>query len=91
MERGTSVGEDTKPTLVGEGNETLVIRVWKPLPSRCVFKNLEGKSVRESLKRTISASDRLGLLQMISEPDTGRCASEDTRSPKGWIVRSHIN
>ena len=33
------------PTLVGEENETLFIRVWKPLPSRCVLKTL-----RESLK-----------------------------------------
>ena len=34
-------------------------------------------------KRTISAGGRLRLLQMISEPDTGRCASEDIRHPRG--------
>ena len=35
----------------------------------------EGKSERESPKRTISASGGSGLLQMVSEPDTGRCVS----------------
>ena len=54
------------------------------------FKNLEGKPERESPKRTISASGRLGLLQMVSEPDTGWCASEDAGPPRGWIVRPHI-
>ena len=32
---------------------------------------------RKSPKRTISASDELGLLQMVSEPNTGRCASKE--------------
>ncbi|KAG7012780.1 hypothetical protein SDJN02_25533, partial [Cucurbita argyrosperma subsp. argyrosperma] len=36
----------------------------------------KGKLIRESPKRTISASGRLGPLQMVSEPDTGLCASE---------------
>ena len=54
------------------------------------FKNLEGKLGRESPKRTISASGGLGLLQMVSEPDTGWYASEDAGPPKEWIVRSHI-
>ena len=44
--------------------------------SRC-FKNLEGKSEKESLKMTISTSR---LLQTILEPDTERCASKDTGS-----------
>ena len=35
-------------------------------------------------KRTISASGGLGLLQMVSEPDTGLCASKDARSPR-WV------
>ena len=34
-------------------------------------------------KRTISASGELRLLQMVSEPNTGRCASEDAGPPKG--------
>ena len=54
---------------------------------------------------TIFANDGLGLLQMISEPDIERCASEDDRPQrrgtsankdtrpqrKEWIVRSHID
>ena len=40
------------------------------------FKNLEGKFERKSPKRTISASGGLRLLQMISEPNTWRSASE---------------
>ena len=39
--------------------------MWKPLPSIHVL-NLEGKPERESLKRTISASGRLGPLQRDS-------------------------
>ena len=34
-------------------------------------------------KRTISVSDGLGLLQLVSEPDSKRCASEGTRPRKG--------
>ena len=41
-------------------------------------------------KRTISANGGFGPLQMVLEPGTERCAMEDTRSPRGWIVRSHI-
>ena len=44
------------PTLVGEENETLFIRVWKPLPSRHVLKNVERKLEREIPKIVISAS-----------------------------------
>ena len=57
--------------------------MWKPLPSRHVLKTLRG-----SPKRTISASNGLGLLQMISEPDTGRCASKDAGPRRGlnWEV-----
>ena len=35
----------------------------------------KGKPERESPKRTISASGGSGSLQMVSEADTGRCAS----------------
>ena len=48
-----------------------------------LFKNLEGKPKRESPKRTISVSGGLGLLQMVSEPDTGRRASEDVGPTRG--------
>ena len=64
--------------LVGESNEAFFIRVWKPLPSRRVLK-LRGKS----LKRTISASGGLGLLQMVLEPDTGWCTNDGVGPPKG--------
>ena len=40
------------------------------------FKNFEGKSERKSPKRMISISG-LRLLQMVSEPDAGQCASEE--------------
>ena len=63
----------------------------KTSPNETCFKNLEGKLERKSLKRTISVSGRLELLQMVSEPDTGRCANENARPRKGWIVRSHID
>ena len=39
---------------------------------------------------TISASGGLELLQMVSELDIEWCASRDTGSEGGWIVRSHI-
>ena len=41
-------------------------------------------------KRIISTNGGLGLLQMVSKPDTGRCASEDAGPQGKWIVRSHI-
>ena len=54
------------------------------------FKNLEVKPERESPKRTVFASCGSGLLQMVSESNTGQCASEDVGPREGWIVRSHI-
>ena len=33
--------------------------------------------MRNEPKRTIYASGGLGLLQMVSGPDTGRCANEE--------------
>ena len=47
------------------------------------FKNHAGKSKRKSPKRTIFASGGLGPLQMVLEPDIGRCASEDVEPPRG--------
>ena len=38
--------------------------------------------IRNWPKRTISASGRLGLLQMVLEPVTKQCASEDVGSPR---------
>ena len=67
--------------MVGENNEAFLVSVWKSLPGKRVLK-LEGKPGRVSIKRTISASGGFGLLQMVSEPDTGQCASEDAGSPR---------
>ena len=47
------------------------------------FKNLEGKPERKNPKKTIFASGGLGLLQMVSEPDIGRCASKDVEPRMG--------
>ena len=70
------------PTSVGEENEAFFVRVWKPLPSRRVLKTL-----RESPKRTISASSGLGPLQIVSEPDTGRCANKEAEPRRGVDMR----
>ena len=60
--------------------QNIFIRVWKPLPNRPHFKIL-----RESSKRTISTRGGLGLLLMVSEPDTRRCTSVQRGhwTPKG--------
>ena len=39
---------------------------------------------RESLNRTISASGGFESLQMVSELDIGRCASEEVAPLRGW-------
>ena len=61
------LGRRMKHSLQGCGN----------LSKQTRFKNLEGKLERESPKRTVFASGGLGLLQMVSELDTGLCASEE--------------
>ena len=33
--------------------------------------------IRNEPKQTISASSEIGLLQMVSNPNTGRCVSEN--------------
>ena len=54
------------------------------------FKTVRLMTIRNGPKKTISASGGLELLQMVSKPDTGRCASKDTVPQEEWIVRSHI-
>ena len=68
-----------------EGNETFFIRVWKPFPSIRVLKTLTPE--RENSKWTISTSGGLGPLQMVSEPDTRRCASEEAEPCRGVDTR----
>ena len=75
---GPQGGRLGDPTLVGEGNEAFLIRVWRPLTER------------ENPKMTISASGGFGLLQIVSEPVIEWCASEDAGPPRGWIERSHM-
>ena len=41
--------------------------------------------IRNELKRTIFGNSGLGLLQMVSEPDIRRCASEDVGPPRGEL------
>ena len=55
------------------------------------FKNLEGKTEREDPKRTISASGRLGPLQMVSELDTEGCANEEAESQREVDTRQCDN
>ena len=38
--------------------------------------------IRNEVKRTISISNGFELLQIVLEPDTGRCASKDAGPPK---------
>ena len=51
-------------------------------------------AIRNGLKWAIFASSGFGLLHMVSKPDTGPCASEDTGPPRGvnceiphWLER----
>ena len=104
------------PTSVREENETLLIKVWKPLYSRCVLKSWGWQryvtrqnwqyllvvtsghhkwykrsiAIRNRSKRTISISSSLGILQMVSEPDTEQCVSKNAGSLREWTVRSHV-
>ena len=48
------------------------------------FKTTRLMAVRNGPKRTIFASGELGLLQMVSNEDTGRCASEKAELCKRW-------
>ena len=71
---------------VGEKNEPFFIRAWKPLPSRHVLKALrrspEGKTKKDNI------CYKLGPLQMVSDPYTGRCASEEAKPQRGWTQDS---
>ena len=60
------------------GERSILYKGVEISPWQTRFKNFEGKPKRESPKRIISASGGLGPLQMVSEPDTGQCASKGT-------------
>ena len=46
------------------------------------FKTVKLTAIHNGPKRTISANSGLGLLQMVSEPDTGRCVNENAKHPR---------
>ena len=56
------------------GNETFLIRMWKSFP---IVKIVRFPVIRNEPKWTISASSELGLLQMVSKPDTWQCTIEN--------------
>ena len=91
----------TIPYQLERETKYFVIRVWKLLPNRHVFKVLrkspKGKAVfkivrknpkGKSLKMTISTSGRLELLQIVSKSDTKHSVSKEARSRRG--VNSEI-
>ena len=41
--------------------------------------------IRNGSKQAISVSGGFGLLQIVSEPVTGRCANEDVRPSRGGL------
>ena len=47
------------------------------------FKTVRLTALRNGPKRTISTSGGLGLLQIVSEPDTKQCASKNLGPPSG--------
>ena len=67
------------------GEQNTLYKGVETSPWQMCFKNFKGKPERESPKRTISASGGLGpgLLQMVSEPDIVRCASEEVELQRG--------
>ena len=85
------------------GERSILYKGVKISPKQTRFQSLKGKPERKSPKRTIFASDGLGLLQMVSKPDTGPCVSEEAKprrgvdmrqcanKDEGWIEGSHID
>ena len=78
-------------TSVGEKNESFFIKVLKLHLNKRVLKTFERKFERESLKKTISASNGFGLLQMVSKPDNGQYASKEGESQRGMDTRPCVN
>ena len=52
------------------------------------YKNLKGKTERESPKMIIYANDELEPLQIVSELDTGQCVSEGAEPRRGVDTRT---
>ena len=73
-----------------ERKQNISYKGVEPLSSRRVLITVRLTAIRNRPNRTIFASSGLELLQMVSEPDTRLCATEDARPLRGWIVKSHI-
>ena len=65
------------------GERSILYKGVETSPYQICFKNFKGKPERENLKRIMSDSGELGLLQMVSESDTMRCVSEKAEPPMG--------
>ena len=77
---------------VGWGGErNILYKSVKTSPIQMRFKTMRLTTICNELKRTISSSVELGLLQMASKPDTEWYASEDAGPPRGINMISHIN
>ena len=73
-------------TSVGEGNKTLFIRVWKPLPSTCILKTLRG-SPKEIAQRGLYLL-ALGLDHYkLYQTQTSDCVSVRMLDPKRGGLR----
>ena len=62
--------------MLGRGFHTLIRNALFLSPTD--VRSNGGLELLQNPNRTISASGGLGLLQMVSEPDTWWCANEDT-------------
>ncbi|MED6174454.1 hypothetical protein PIB30_069145 [Stylosanthes scabra] len=92
-----SGGWNVSPTSVGEGNETLLIRMWIPLPSKTRFDGLGShqRQNREVVHETHKADNillagGLGCYKWYQSRSPDRCASEDVGLPYGVECKSHI-
>ena len=77
------------PSIRTRANKIFLVKVHKSLPNKR-FKTMRLTAICNVPKQTISASSGFGALQIVPELDIERCASEDARPPRRWIVRYHI-
>ena len=57
--------------------------MWRPLSNIHVLKTMRVTAICNGPERITSASGGFGLLQMVSEPNTGGCAGENGGFPRG--------
>ena len=58
-------------TSVGEENKAFLIRVWKPLPSRCVLKTLRGNTKGKTQRGQYLLAVSLGCYKWYQSQTTG--------------------